>query len=182
MAERVRCEMCDRTFKDAEGLAAHNKAKHSENISKEKNPFPIKKIRNWSILIAIVGLLAWGIFALILNTGGGLPPTDIEGHIEAIPSSHVLKKPMRVAIQKHMLEHADGVEGGRGGIIINYNCEEFECDDDLIYKLEAFAVKYNYVYAAPFKNMEAKIALTKLGRIETLKEYDETKIEQFIKV
>src|SRR3989344_2303155 len=113
MAEKTRCEICDRTFKDAEGLAAHNRAKHSENIPKEKNPFTNKKIRGWSILIVILGLLVWGIFALISNTGGGLPPTDIEGHIEAIPSSHILKKPMRVAIQKHMLEHVDGIEGGR---------------------------------------------------------------------
>ena len=39
---------------------------------------------------------------------------------------------MPIAIQKHMLEHADGKEGGRGGVIINYNCEDFNCEDGLI--------------------------------------------------
>ena len=30
MAERTRCEICNREFKDMGGLAGHNKAKHSE--------------------------------------------------------------------------------------------------------------------------------------------------------
>jgi len=66
------------------------------------------------------------------------------------------------------------------GIIINYDCKNFECEQGLIEQLESFAIKYNNVYVAPFKNMPVKIALTKLGRIETLSEYDENKIETFI--
>ena len=65
MADKTRCEICDRTFKDAEGLAMHNKAKHPESMSREKKLLPIKKVRNWSILVIAVGLIivgiAWGI-------------------------------------------------------------------------------------------------------------------------
>ena len=48
MAERTRCEICDREFKDAEGLAMHSKAKHFESTPTQKKQLPIKKIRNIS--------------------------------------------------------------------------------------------------------------------------------------
>jgi|SRR3989344_2280400 len=187
MAEKTKCEICDRNFKNEDGLAMHNLAKHLENVKKDK-PFiyningdssSIKKIRNWGIIIGVIGILIWGIIALIPNSGG-LPPTDIQGHIESNPQSHVLKKPMRIEIQKHMLEHADGVEKGKGGVIINYNCKDYVCEDKLIENLESFASQYDYVYVAPFKGMSSKIILTKLGRIQTFEEYDFESIKQFI--
>ncbi len=102
----------------------------------------------------------------------------MQGHIESNPPSHVLKEPMPITIQKHMLEHADG--SGRAGVIINYNCRDYSCEENLIENLEAFALSYNYVYVAPFKGMDAKIALTKLGKIKILEEYDESIIKNFI--
>jgi len=176
--ETIRCETCDRTFGNAEGLASHNSAKHSELIPKEKKPISVKKIKNWTIgiiiIAIIVGLVVWGISSVKT-----LPPTDMQGHIEVSPESHVLKEQMPIAAQKHMLEHADGA--GPPGIIINYNCEEYACEEGLIENLEAFAEKYPAnVYVAPFKNMDAKIALTKLGKIEILENYDELRIKSFI--
>lgn len=179
MAETVRCEICDRIFKDADGLAMHNKAKHPEKVSKERKPLPVKKIRNWGIfiiiLIGIIVLIIWG-----FSSFETLPPTDMQGHVESNPSSHILKEPMPIAIQKHMLEHADGIERGRGGVIINYNCKDYECEESLVEKLEAFAGQYDYVYVAPFKGMDAKIALTRLGKIDVLEEYDRARIKDFI--
>lgn len=179
MAEKTRCEICDRTFKDSDGLVAHNKAKHPEKTFIERKTFPIKKIRNLVITLAMVALFIWVIILLIPNNAG-LPPTDMKGHIESNPDSHILKKQMRIEIQKHMLEHADGVEGGKGGVIINYNCEDFVCENGLIENLEDFVNQYDYVYVAPFDGMTSKIALTKLGRIQTFEEYDYTSIKQFI--
>src|SRR3989338_5226819 len=118
MIEKARCGICNRTFKVIEGLAAHNKAKHPKNIPKEKKSLPIKKIRNLSIIILIVGLILIGIIWGISNIEK-LPPTDIKGHVESNPPAHVLREPISIAIQKHMLEHVDGVEKGRGGVI---NC------------------------------------------------------------
>ena len=71
MAETTRCEICDRTFKDIDGLAAHNKAKHPELVPKEKKPTPIKKIRNWAIFIVIISLIVWGVYSLISNINEG---------------------------------------------------------------------------------------------------------------
>ena len=129
----------------------------------------------------MIVLLVWGIFTLVSITGGGLPPTSMQGHTERLPAAHILKKPFPIEIQKHMLEHADGEDGGPPGVIINYDCKKYDCEPDLIEKLEAFAIKYPAnVYVAPFKNMDEKIALTKLGRIQTLEAYDETVIDNFI--
>ena len=36
MAEKARCEICERNFKDGEGLAMHNAAKHSEAKKEHK--------------------------------------------------------------------------------------------------------------------------------------------------
>ncbi len=178
MAEKVRCEICDRNFKDAEGLAMHNAAKHPEKVKKEKPLLNIKKIRNWSIGLIILGLIIWGIFAMFSGIKT-LPPTDFQGHVEASPASHVLREPMPILVQKHMLEHADGT--GRPGVIINYNCNDYTCESGLIENLEAFATKYpENVYVSPFPNMDAKIALTKLNRIEVLEFYDEDRINSFI--
>lgn len=86
MAEKAICEICDRTFKDAEGLAMHNSAKHLELVKKPKQPFPVKKIRNWVIVIVIIGLLIFGVYTLISNnksdesTNTNIPKEAIHWH------------------------------------------------------------------------------------------------------
>src|SRR3972149_1478097 len=77
-----------------------------------------------------------------------LPPTSMVDHVEQSPTGHILTTPMPLAIQKHMLEHADG--GGRPGIIINYNCVKLRCPDGLIERLAGFVRAYpDFVYLAP---------------------------------
>ena len=184
MAERKKCEICDRSFKSQEGLDMHNKAKHSPSKDEPKNEgksFKIspKKIKKLLIWVVILGLVVWGIYAMFSGGGLVLPPTDMQGHVEVSPISHVLKEPMPIAIQKHMLEHADGENSP--GIIISYNCEDYSCEVGLIENLEAFSQVYpENVYIAPFKNLGGKIVLTKLGRLEILEEYDENRIHLFI--
>ena len=177
MEEKTRCEICDKTFGNEDGLMHHNKAKHPEKVPKERKPLPIKKIKNWSIFVIIILGISLLIYFAISNIKT-LPPTDMQGHIESNPSSHILKEPMPIAIQKHMLEHADGT--GRPGVIINYNCKDYSCEKNLIENLESFVLDYDYVYVSPFKGMDAKIALTKLGKIEILEEYDESRIKNFV--
>ncbi len=173
---KTRCEICDRNFKNEESLAMHNSSKHSKQVIAKKTSS--KKIKGFAVLIVVLIFIIGGIY--FFSNIKRLPPTDLAGHIEVSPPSHVLKEPMELRIQKHMLEHIDGIEGARGGVVINYDCKNYFCEDDLILKLELFAEKYNYVYVAPFKNMKTQIALTKLNRIETLEEYDEEKINLFI--
>ena len=175
------CKICERSFDSEEALKMHNDAKHPVEIKKPLVSVSKKtkiQIRNWSIAVGIILLLVIG--AVFLANRKSLPPTTIEGHIEVSPPSHILKEPMSITIQKHMLEHADG--SGPPGVVINYDCENFECEPDLIPKLEEFAKKYpEFVYVAPFKNMKVKIALTRLNRILTLDSYNEVMIEKFIK-
>ena len=50
MAEKARCEICDRNFKDKEGLEMHNNAKHSSKKYEDKKKYiNTKKIKNWVI-------------------------------------------------------------------------------------------------------------------------------------
>jgi len=65
-------------------------------------------------------------------------------------------------------------------MIIQYNCVRFRCDPDLVSKLLAIAQRYEYVYLAPYPEMEAKIALTAFARILTLDQFDRDRIVAFI--
>ncbi|OGM13012.1 hypothetical protein A3A76_01250 [Candidatus Woesebacteria bacterium RIFCSPLOWO2_01_FULL_39_23] len=138
----------------------------------------IGRIRNWSIDLIIAVLLIGGIYYWSTNREI-LPPTDMAGHIEQNPSSHVMDEPMSLSVQKHMLEHSDGK--GPPGVIINYNCEDFECEPGLKEKLAEIANKYSeFVYVAPFSNMSKKIAITRMGKIQTFDNLDKNALVQFI--
>lgn len=175
----LQCKYCERTFNSEEGLHSHTKAKHSDMGSPLMTPKMKKKMRNWAIVILVIILAVW-IGAKVLEGPMRLPPTDMAGHIEESPESHVLNVPMQIAVQKHMLEHADG--SGPGAAIINYNCRAFECEEGMVEKLEAFATKYStFVYIAPYYDMDVKIALTRSGKITVLDEFDAAKIDAFIR-
>lgn len=153
------------------------KQRKQEERRREQRRITIKKIVNVIIFILVIG---GGIFALIRFslTAPQLPPTSMEGHIEQSPSSHILNQPMPETIQKHMLEHADG--RGRPGVIIQYNCDTFECEPDLIKKLTDLAKQYpDNVYLAP-NTYDGKIILTKLGKRKILNEFEEEAIRNFI--
>lgn len=123
-------------------------------------------------VFVIIGGIAW-----YVSTRPNLPPIDMEGHVEQNPKSHVLNEPMPEPIQKHMLEHADGQ--GPPGILIQYNCQKFICDEDLIDKLKNIVKQYpENVYLSP-GNYDGKIILTKLGKREILDSYNEEKIKTF---
>ena len=177
----VKCEKCDKEFAAEESLNQHNRTKHPELYESPKSKLTEKqkkKIRNWSIFGIIFAVIVMGVIYLAA-TSKTPPPISDQDHIEVSPPSHISKEPMDIKIQKHMLEHADGK--GSPGIIINYNCEDYKCENGLIENLEAFAEKYtSNVYVAPFSNMDAKIALTRLNKIEVLESFDEEKIDNFI--
>ena len=135
--------------------------------------------------------LRWGFLGLIATSGLGwlgysvatarrLPPTSMTDHVEASPAGHILTEPMPLAIQKHMLEHADG--GGPPGVIMQYNCQKFTCPATLVDALTRIAKDYPaFVYLAPNPTMDARIALTRLGRILVLEEFDADRIHRFIR-
>lgn len=89
MAERTRCDLCNREFKDVEGLAMHNKAKHPELVPKEKKPLSIKKIRNWAIFIVIMVFIIWGVISLIPENNVKELNVNIDGKSINIPAGAV---------------------------------------------------------------------------------------------
>jgi YVTN family beta-propeller protein len=82
----------------------------------------------------------------------------------------VHRLPVPPELQAHNLEH--------GGVAIQYNCPE-ACPD-LAAELEGIARERDFVLVAPYPRMEARIALTAWGRIETLDGFDREEILRFV--
>ncbi|HEY5648785.1 MAG TPA: DUF3105 domain-containing protein [Nitrospiria bacterium] len=97
------------------------------------------------------------------------PPTS-GPHVGGLAEWGVHKEPVPDELQVHNLED--------GGVIIQYNCES--CDE-LISKLEAFAGENKHIVVAPYPEMKTRIALTAWQRIDTLEEFDQARIERFIR-
>lgn len=148
-----------------------------EERKRQQLKHSIKNLINIASIVIVVGGAFFGLGWFILNRPN-LPPTSLEGHIEESPSGHILSEPMPEVIQKHMLEHADGK--GKPGIIIQYNCQKYFCEPDLVQKLTELVKQYpENVYLAP-NNYDGKIILTKLGKIQILDVFDEQIIRKFI--
>ena len=131
------------------------------------------------VLVVVGGVL--GGLATWFGSRGELPPTSMANHVEGKPPGHILDEPMPVPVQKHMLEHADGIHGGPQGVIIQYNCKKFACPGDLVDNLTRMAKAFpRFVYLAPNPTMDARIALTRDGEIVVLDGYDAEKIRRFI--
>ena len=145
----------------------------------EGKPFNIKSILIEILIIVVVALIIIGIIWFAASRPN-LPPIDLAGHIEQNPPSHILDQEMTEAIQKHMLEHADGDDKKGQGMIIQYNCKKYSCEKDFIPKLTTLVKKYpKNIYLAP-GNYDGKIILTKLGQRKTLSSFDEGQITDFI--
>ena len=154
------------------------KQRKREERQKEQRKNPIQKFTSIGMVILAIG---GGIFGLVwfLLSRPLLPPTVMQNHVELSPPSHIVSQPIPDRIQRHMLEHADG--GGRPGVIIQYNCEKFECESDLVQKLTELVRNYPAnVYLAP-NNYDGKIILTRLGKREILEEFSEQRIKDFIR-
>jgi len=125
------------------------------------------------VAVGVIGGIGW-----LMSLAPSLPPTAQENHSEDSPLAHIITTRIPDPIQRHMLEHADG--SGPSGIIIQYNCDEYDCEPDLIQKLTTLVEEYpDNVYLAP-NNYDGKIILTRLGRREILESFDEQTIRDFI--
>lgn len=173
----IKCEECNKEFNSKDALNMHNRSKHYEKYKPPRKPFDFNKLKKLGFLLLILGILV-GTFYLYKLTVKTYPPIDIKGHVETYPKSQILKEPIPLPVHKHILEH---VESGAPGVVINYNCEDFECEDGLVEKLESFAKNDKRIYVAPYPKMSAKIVLSKLGKRKILSEYSEEEIKNFIK-
>ncbi len=97
------------------------------------------------------------------------PPTS-GPHTAYLTEWGVHAIPVSPETQVHNLED--------GGVLVQYSCPT-PCPD-LVKRLEAMATRHDRVVVAPYPLMESRIALTAWERIETLNEFDETRIGAFI--
>ncbi len=153
------------------------KRQKEEDYKQEHRKRVFRKIIKIIVIVLVIGGIVF-IFGWLISKSLTLPPTSMQGHIEQSPPSHIVSEPIPENIQKHMLEHADG--GGSPGIIIQYNCTDYNCEPNLVQKLTIFAEQYpENVYLAP-SSYDGKIILTKLGKREILERFDEQRLQDFI--
>ena len=169
--------MSEERFSRRERRQLKEQEREAEHRRRQRNRL-IKKNLTWSVVGLIIAAgLAW--LGYSIATAKRLPPTSMADHVEQNPSGHILTAPMPLAIQKHMLEHADGK--GRPGVIINYNCVKFRCQEEMVTRLAEVARAYpEFVYLAPYPEMDVRIAVTRLERILVLEEIDDRRIRAFI--
>ena len=124
------------------------------------------------IALVIGGIVVYG------GTQKLLPPTSFgPGHSEAFPPQQINTQPIPLPIQEHVMEHAPTVPG----ILVQYNCQDYQCEPDLVQKLTEIVQSYPpRVFLAPFPGMDAKIALAAPGDLEILEAVEEERIRQFI--
>lgn len=134
-------------------------------------------------IIGGVLVLAAGTAGFVLATRDAkvLPPTTvILNHPEIFPPQKIMTTPIEYAVQSHLMEHGAG-EGSPPGVVVSYNCVKFTCEPDLVAQLTPLVESSpSGVYLAPYPTMDAKIALTTRGKVETLDTVDADRIRQFI--
>jgi len=152
--------------------------KKKEQVREKISEAP-KKIGKYLLYTLItVAVLGGTVFAV--SRLPNLPPTTAQNHSESSPRSHISNTPIPDGVQRHMLEHADGDDGNGQGIIIQYNCDDYECEAEMVEQLTNLVIQYpDNVYLAP-NNYDGKIILTKLSRREILEEFDGQIIRNFI--
>ncbi len=68
MADKVRCEICNRTFKDEDGLRQHNIAKHSSHSSDDSSGNK-KSMKGWIIFLVIaagiIAFIVWSVMGVV---------------------------------------------------------------------------------------------------------------------
>lgn len=153
------------------------KERQREERTREQRKRTVKKAMRVALVILVAGGAIFG-FGWFITTRPSLPPTSMQGHTEDMPSAHTVDTPIPDSMQKHMLEHADG--RGKPGVIIQYNCQKYTCEPDLVTKLTELVKQYpDNVYLAP-NRYDGKIILTKLGKIQILDAFDEQMIKKFV--
>ena len=129
--------------------------------------------------LAVVALLIGGI-VLYSSTRKELPPTGFgPTHSESLPTQQINTSPIPRPIQEHVMER--GGNHRTGGMLVEYNCADYQCEPDLVERLTEMVRSYPpQVYLAPYPGMDAKIALAAPGRLLTLETLDEDRIREFI--
>ena len=133
------------------------------------------------LAVAIVAVGGLYLFMTTRSTfGKELPPTGFTPqHRESLPLQQINRLPIPRLVQEHVMERDPA--HARGSMLVQYNCQRYECEDGLEDRLREIVLSYPpQVYLAPYPTMDAMIALAAPGRRLILDAFDEDKIREFI--
>jgi hypothetical protein len=99
------------------------------------------------------------------------PPTS-GPHLPYLAPWGIHREPVAKALQVHNLED--------GGVMVQYSCPS-GCAE-LVERLTAIVMQYpEQVILAPYPGLKQRIALTAWGRIDAFDDFDEARIQRFIR-
>ena len=92
-----------------------------------------------AVVVVIGGLLAYG------STRKLLPPTTFgPGHSESLPPQQINTQPIPLRVQEHVMEHVGPTQ--KPGILVQYNCDDYECAPDLVSNLDDLVRDFESVF------------------------------------
>ena len=101
-----------------------------------------------------------------------LPPTKLtHPDTGSLPPRQINTRPIPRGIQINVTGRNRTHPPGQ--MLVLYNCQDYECEPDLVQKLTDLVQGYPpSVYLAPYPGMDAKIALAAPGNLEILETFD----------
>jgi len=155
--------------------------KLEERLAVEQGTRRRRFVRRFALHGAIGVLVAAGAAFVVLQAVSAkvYPPTGMQDHVESYPPCRICPTPIPETVQRHIMEHRPpGRPDDLPGILVQYRCSD--CPD-LVARLTRIVERYpGSVFLAPYPRMSPRIALTTLGRIETMEDVDEPRIIAFI--
>lgn len=154
----------------------------NKKVGKGRKKRHLRKLgKRFAIFLALISAigLSVGLYRYVQyqQTLPFYPPTNLVGHIETYPGERISFQPIPVAQQKHILEHTPN---GEPGVIIQFNCEQFDCPENLINNLISITEEYPNVYLAPHSRLAKMLSLSALGKLELLEYWNEDQIYGFL--
>jgi Protein of unknown function (DUF3105) len=175
-------------------MAQADKIKQGQLKPPRRSP---RRRRLWVLALSIVVIATGAVAYFALRAGADLPGTFVpdlgNAHIQTPAEQHppynsdpptsgphlaytapwgIHTEPIAKELQIHNLEDR--------GVLIQYNCPS-GCPD-LVDKLKGIVQRYpDEVILAPYPSMPRRIALTAWTRIDTFDQFDEGRIQRFIK-
>ena len=105
-----------------------------------------------AIVVVVVGVVIF-----YASTRKEPPPTSAPpGHAETLPRRQINDSPIPKLVQQHVMERNSTHPAGQ--MLVQYNCEDYQCEPDLVAKLTEIVLSYpSTVYLAPYPVMEPRL-------------------------
>lgn len=143
----------------------------------------IPEIGHAALLVAL-GLAVYGALAAV-RAAATARPVWLQSARNAAAAHFLLVTAAALALEYLLVTSDFSVryvaDADGSGVIMQYNCRKFSCPGDLVANLTRIAEAHpRFVYLAPNPTMDARIAVTRLGEILVLDDYDPDRIRQLI--